>query len=147
MVRAVVAVFAIAILAFMGFTMFDASFADAGTQERVINESFNASQSGYIVLNQSNLNDVTYDHHPTVYNESDTIMDEGEDYLWNSSDATINATQSGRLSGDNNSSITYSWRRVTEEQERLTNLLSIIPSNIGLILVALFAVLFLMFLT
>lgn len=110
-------VIALALLVVTGAAAVDASLSDAGVENDITNEEFDASTTGVKQLNQSNLDGVRYDDVVTVRNDKDRQVVAGEDYRWNESNGTIEVLSGGDLVGSNQATIDYSYTNPTDSQQ------------------------------
>lgn len=131
MSRAIVAVFAVIILASAGLLGINAAYEDAGDDHRVVNETWTPDAGNWTTLDESNRNGAFYDNDTTVYNASDAEMDRGTDYEWNDSAGTVRALVGGDLDGDSSAKITYAFQQTTADQRRLVALAGELPRLVG----------------
>lgn len=134
MPRAVAAIFALVILASMGVYGFEAALESAGEDVTVVNETWTPDAGNVTTLNDSDITGAYYDHNVTVYDENDTLMDQGSDYKWLVSNGSVKAVSGGDLDGDDNATITYGYQETTQQQRDLTAMLGRIPQAIGLVI-------------
>lgn len=146
MSRAIVAALALAVLAISGAYAVEASLETAGEDHLVTNESFTPTSDTVITLDDSNIDGAYYDHNVTVYNGSDSVVDEGSDYEWFEGNGTVKPLSGGDLAGDAYANITYGYQQPTAEEEAAAALLANIPQLLGLVLPAIGLVIFLAFL-
>lgn len=131
MARIVLAAMALAILAMMGLVAVDASLQANGTQKVVDNESFSPNPGNLTVLDDSKIEEARYNNSIRVWNASQLEMVEGTDYEWYSDNGTLKTIAGGRLAGDNTGNVTYGYLLLTEEQDEMEALISMIPMIIG----------------
>lgn len=135
MVRALVAIFALAIVLTAGVMGLQASFENAGSNEVVINETFTPGTGGNVVtLDDSEKSAAFYtsDNETVVYNGSDTEMEEGTDYEWIEQNGTVKVLSGGDLAGDSSAKISYSYQLTTEEQRQWARVMGALPQALGL---------------
>jgi len=131
--RAIFAIFAIAILAIAGVQLFSSSLAASGDQIVVSNETFQPDAGDVTQLEQSN-RPVFYNRSVAVADENGNRSIEGQDYRWIQDNGTVEALPGGNLEGDNSATITYGYRRSADGAEQAAVRLSTIPQTLGLLL-------------
>jgi hypothetical protein len=115
--------------------------------ETVVNETFTPpSGKALVTYNESNRDDALYNRSVTVYNESDAVMTEPEDYEWLHTNGTLITNATGDLEGDASANITYGYLDSTETQIALSTLVGYLPSLFGLALPVLMVLVFLRYL-
>jgi len=133
MSRAIVAILALAIVAIGGVYGLEMALADVGTTNSVTNESWTPDAGNVTALNNSNLNGAYYHNDTAVYDENNTLQEEGTDYEWFETNGTVKALTGGGLDGDSDATISYSWEQTTAQQRTLAGLLGNIPAVVGLL--------------
>jgi len=131
MSRVVVVFIALAVLAMVGVSAYDASLAEAGEDFIVTNETFTPDSGNVTNLSESNRGGVYYSDNATVYDENHTRMDYGTDYVWFTDNGTIKTLSGGGLDGDSNATVSYEYQVTTESQRDLTALLGQVPRVFG----------------
>lgn len=146
MARALVAIFALIIVAAGGVYGLEAALQTAGDDRTITRESFTPDPDVVIELDNSNRDNVYYDRQVAVFNNSDVRMVEGVDYIWFHENGTIKPLSGGNLASDVNGEITYNFSVPTESQRGLTSILGLLPQVIGLVIPAFVVVIALAFL-
>lgn len=144
MSRAIVAVFALIILAIVGVWGVQAALEDAGEDFTVTNETWTPDAGNVTTLNESNRNGAYYADRVTVYDEDRAEMDEGTDYEWFTDNGTVKALSGGGLDGDANATITYSFQQTSSQQRQFADLAGQIPRALGVLFPMFLLVIFLL---
>lgn len=145
MSRIVLAIIGIAILSMAGIAAFQAGLAEAGEDYVVTNETWTPDAGNVTALDESNRKGVYYSDNATVYDENDTRMEYGTDYVWYTDNGTVKALGGGGLDGDSSATISYQYQVTTRSQRELAGVVGQIPRVAGLAL-PLGALMFLLFL-
>jgi len=147
MSRAVVAIFALMVLALVGTYAVDASLENAGENVTNQGESFTPDAGNVTNLTDSHIDGAYYDHEVTVTDENGNPSQNGTDYIWFVRNGTIKTITGGNLDGDTTATIDYGYRLPTDQQRQFATLLALLPQVIAVIIPVFVFVLALVFLT
>lgn len=147
MSRAVVAIFALIVLALVGSYAVDATLETTGENVTVEGEEWTPDAGNVTNLTESHVDGAYYDHEVTVRDEGSVTVTEGEDYLWFVGNGTIYTVEGGDLDGDTSATIDYGYRLPTDQQRQFATLLAWFPRIIAVIIPVFVFVLALIFLT
>lgn len=146
MTRAVIAIMAIVVVGAISVWGLQAATANAGEETQISDESFTPDAGAVTQLQHSNLSNTYYGDSVTVRDSGGTIVDAGEDYIWNEGNGTIKTVSGGALDGDSSATIDYDYQRTTEDQRALIGIAAMLPRLLGVLVPVLGVALLLIFL-
>jgi len=141
--RLAIGLIAVVLLAAAMPVALSATLDESAEPETVVNETFTPSTGQPVVLDESERDDVLYNRTVAVYNSSDVLITQPNNYTWISSNGTIDIQRNGQLDGEPSANITYGYADATEDQVALQGLFSEIPQTLGLIIPVFIVLLFL----
>lgn len=134
MARLVIAIIALAILAVVATSGFQAALETAGEDNTITGETWTPDAGNTTTLDNSNIQGAYYNDTVVVRDENGNLSDAGTDYEWNPGNGTVKALAGGNLDGDTSATIHYAYEATTGEQRRMTGMLAAIPQLLGLVL-------------
>jgi len=115
----IVPVVAVAVLLLAGALAVGYAGGEAGQRYSVDNETWTADPGNTTELNQSFVANASYDSSVSVEDSDGTRMRPGEDYVWNTENGTVRATENGSLSDGEEATIDYRYGVPTDQQQAL----------------------------
>jgi len=141
--RLAIGLIAVVLLAAAMPVALSATLDESAEPETAVNETFTPSTGQPVVLDESERDDVLYNRTVTVYDSTDTLITQPNNYTWIQSNGTIDIQRNGQLDGEPSANITYGYAVATEDQVALQGLFSEIPQTLGLIIPVFIVLLFL----
>lgn len=143
--RALIMLLMVGVFAAMAVTALSASLEQAGDDTTITNESWSPTAGSVTTLDDSNIDDAYYDESVTVYDDTNDVMSEGDDYIWYPGNGTVKTVTGGALDGDTSATITYGYQLTTDEQQGMASMLAQVPNAVGLAMPAFILIFLLVF--
>jgi hypothetical protein len=142
MARVVLVVVVFAILAASSAVIFQVSMEEGADRVEIEGESWSPNAGSVTTLDHSNRDDAFYENETIVRDSNGNEVDRGTDYEWYDINGTVKAVSGGALDGESSATIDYQFANTTAEQRAYNNMLSNVPTLLGLALPFLVLILF-----